>query len=397
MPTEISFAADPREAGLDPEKVTALLDRANEEVQAGLLPAAQIAIARHGKIGAMRSYGIAVQAGIAQPVDNETLFPVFSCTKAVVSAAAWILIGEGKLDPGERVADIIEGFGANGKDAVIVEHLFLHTAGFPNASMPPLEWLDRIKRQARFASWRLEWLPGSRFVYHPTATFWAIAEIIERRGGEDFRSFIRNRIASPLALDGLSVGLDKAKSRRVADLVFVGDSMTDEQLQLMGLPAGTQPAVTEQALLGINDPAVREVGIPGGGGLMTTGDLALFYQSVLGHLDGSRELGIWRRDTLIDALRVRSGDLSDPMIGVKVNRALGVIVAGDDGLGAYRGFGNGGSPLAFGHGGAGGQIGWADPDSGISFAYSTNGMDRNFIRQIQRGIALSTLAAACAL
>jgi CubicO group peptidase (beta-lactamase class C family) len=130
---------------------------------------------------------------------------------------------------------------------------------------------------------------------------------------------------------------------------------------------------------------------------MTAGDLALFYQSLLGHLDGSSELGIWRRDTLIDALRVRSGDLSDPMIGVKVNRALGVIVAGNDGLAAYRGFGNGGSPLAFGHGGAGGQIGWADPGSGISFAYSTNGMDRNFIRQIQRGIALSTLAAACAL
>jgi len=51
--------------------------------------------------------------------------------------------------------------------------------------------------------------------------------------------------------------------------------------------------------------------------------------------------------------------------------------------------------VTFGHNGAGGQIAWADPESGISFAYVTNGLDAHVIRQGRRGIALSSLAAIC--
>jgi len=62
----------------------------------------------------------------------------------------------------------------------------------------------------------------------------------------------------------------------------------------------------------------------------------------------------------------------------------------------YRGFGKTNSALAFGHGGAGGQIGWADPATGISIGYTTNGFDRNDLRQARRGVAISSLAAVCA-
>jgi CubicO group peptidase (beta-lactamase class C family) len=396
MAAQDFLTPDPRELGLDPARVEALLERAGEEVRAGLLPSAQVAIARHGRIAAMRTWGRAVQGGNDRPATNATLYPVFSCTKAIVASAAWILIGEQRLDPAERVAEIVDEFGINGKQAVTVEHLLMHTCGFPGAPMPPQEWPDRRKRLERLASWRLEWPPGSRFVYHPTASFWVIAEILERRAGTDFRVFIRDRIATPLGLEDLNVGLAQAKHSRVADLVLAGEPPDAEELMRMGLPDIGQGAVPEHGLLGINQPAIREVGIPGGGGLMTAGDLALFYQSLLGHLDGSRDLGIWRRDTLAEALRVRSGDLADPMLGVRVNRGLGVVVAGDDGRGVYRGFGVGNSAAAFGHGGAGGQIGWADPVSGISFAYCTNGIDRNFIRHGRRGVALSSLAADCA-
>jgi CubicO group peptidase (beta-lactamase class C family) len=396
MAAEDFSAKDCHQLGLDPERIEALLERASLEVRDGLLPSAQVAIARRGKIAVMRTWGSAVQDGVERPATNATLYPVFSCTKAIVAAATWILIGERKLDPAERVAEIIEEFGDHGKQAVTVEQLLLHTCGFPGAPMPPLEWPDPRKRLARLSSWRLEWPPGSRFVYHPTASFWVIAEILERRCGGDFRAFIRERVATPAGLDDLNVGLERAKHSRVADLMLVGEPPPAEELKRMGLPEVSQSAVAEQALLGINQPAVREVGVPGGGGLTTAGDLALFYQSLLGHLDGSRDLGIWRRDTLKKVLRVRSGELVDPMLGMRVNRALGVVVAGDDGRGIYRGFGAGCSAIAFGHGGGGGQIGWADPVSGISFAYCTNGMDRNFIRHGRRGVALSSLAADCA-
>ena len=118
MPAQSHFAESPREVGLDPEKVEALFSRAEREVKDGLLPTAQIAIARDGKIGAMRTVGRAVQGGAEKPATNDTLYTIFSCTKAIMSAAAWILIGEGKLSASERAAEIVPEFGTNGKDAM---------------------------------------------------------------------------------------------------------------------------------------------------------------------------------------------------------------------------------------------------------------------------------------
>ena len=53
------------------------------------------------------------------------------------------------------------------------------------------------------------------------------------------------------------------------------------------------------------------------------------------------------------------------------------------------------SPGTFGHNGAGGQLAWGDPATGLSFGYCTNGLDRNVVREPRRGTALSSLAAVC--
>ncbi len=395
MPAQSHFADSPREVGLDPEKVEALFNRAEREVKDGLLPSAQIAIARNGKIGAMRTVGRAVQGGSEKPATNDTRYTIFSCTKAIMSAASWILIGEGKLSPSERAAEIVPEFSTNGKDTITVEQVLLHVGGFPNAPYPQHEWLDKRKRLERFARWRLEWPVGSKFEYHPTSGFWVIAEIIERRTGKDFRQFVHERIATPLGLPELRVGLPREYHQRVAQLCYVGEALSDEERKKLGLPAIPETEVTEEAVLGFNRPQVMEAGAPGGGGIMTAGDLALFYQGLL-HNRGADGAPIIKPEALKDALRVRSGDYKDPIFGVQCNRALGVVVAGGDGLANYRGFGKTNSALAFGHGGAGGQIGWADPATGISIEYTTNGFDRNDLRQARRGVAISSLAAVCA-
>ena len=93
-----------------------------------------------------------------------------------------------------------------------------------------------------------------------------------------------------------------------------------------------------------------------------------------------------------NAREIRSQDLRDPVFGHRANRALGLIIAGDEKKN-YRGFGHTNSENAFGHGGAGGQVAWADPETGISIGYTTNGHDRNTMRQGRRGVGISSRAA----
>jgi len=396
LPATNLIAENPRQVGLDPAKVEELFKRAEREVIEGLLPSCQLAIARNGRIGAMRSFGRAVQGGKDQPVTNDTLYCVFSCTKAVIAAAIWILMGEGRLAIDERAAAIVPEFGSNGKDAITVEQLLLHTGGFPFATYGQPDWLDHNKLLARFGAWKLQFPVGQRFVYHATSAHWVLGEIIRRRSGLDFRDFVRERIAGPLGLPELGLGRAAKDHSRIADLVCVGDALTAEDYAKMGFPPPPETEVTEDALLGFNSPVVRESGVPGGGGIMTAAELALFYQGLLHNPPVANGAPIWKADVLKGALRVRSGDYFDPIFKYKCNRALGVIIAGDDGFANYRGFGRTTSPQAFGHGGAGGQLAWGDPATGISIGYCTNGFDRNDIRQGRRGVALSSLAASCA-
>jgi CubicO group peptidase (beta-lactamase class C family) len=399
MPAAHFFVQDPAEVGLDPAKVQALMERAEREIKEGVLPACQIAIARNGKIGAMRSFGRVTLGGAEQPATNETLFIIMSATKGIVASCAWLLMQEGKLDLTERVADIVPEFGSNGKEVITVDQLLSYTSGFPNAPYAQKDWLDRGKRLERFAKWRLEFEPGSRFHYAATSNMWVLVEIIERRSGQDFRDFARDRVATPLGLPELRLGIPRAQSSRVADVSYVGQPPTIEEYRKAGLSGkilAVETEVTESAILGFNDPLVRESGVPGGGGIMTAGDLALFYQALLHDGRATTGVQIWKPEILHLARQVRTGKFTDPRNGFKSNRGLVIEIAGNDGHANVRGFGRTNSPEAFGHPGAGGQIGWGDPASGISLSYLTNGFDRNDLREGRRMVAISSLAAQCA-
>ena len=374
---------EPQSLGLNPAKVDKLLQRVRREVDEGLLPAAQVALARHGKIGVFESFG---------EVTATALTPIFSATKAITSAAAWLLFQEGKLAEHEKVAEIIPEFGTNGKQEVTVEQLFTHTAGFPHAPFRPVQWLDKDERYGRFAQWRLTWPAGSRFEYHPSSSMWVIGELIERRSGQSFVDFVKQRVLQPLQLDNLFVGLPRAENERALACAYVGEPLTAQDYADMGMPEPPETEVTEQALLSFNDFAVRAVGVPGGGGYANAADLALFHQALwLGGLDG---VELWREDTLRSARRIRTGDLCDPLFNKVANRGLGIIISGDESR-SFRGFGKTNSALAFGHNGAGGQLAWVDPATGLSLAYLTPGHDRNGVRQAKRSVAISSLAADC--
>ena len=387
-------AVSPQDLGVDPSALEILVERVQKEVQEGLLPSAQFALARHGRIAARGSFGQVTRLGEPSASTDETLYCVYSATKGITSALAWLLIQEGKLGLEERVADIVPEFGTHGKDVVRVVQLLTHTAGFPRAPFHPAEFLDRDKRLGRFASWRLSWEPGTRFEYHTSSSMYVVAEILERRFGKSYRELVRERIAEPLGLTHMHVGLPLELHGELADMVHVGEALTAQDYAQLGLPEPPVTEVTEDAVTEFNTPVVRQAGIPGGGGTMTASDLALFYQALM---TGKAPDGtvIWKPETLELACRVHSGDLVDGLYGKPANRGLGVIVSGDE-TRNYRGFGHLNSPLAFGHNGAGGQLAWADPATGLSFGYCTNGFDRNALRLGRRGVSISNRAAKCA-
>lgn len=385
MPDSRFIATDPESVGVDPKRLEDLFDRVAREVDEGLLPSCQIAVARKGQIAALRSFGDAT---------NEHLYCVFSATKAITSAAAWLLIQEGKLDITERVADIVPEFGTNGKDVVDVEMLFTHTAGFPHAPFRPTDWFDRDKRYGRFSGWTLNWAPGSQFEYHPTSTMWVIAEIIERRSGMEFGAFVSERISQPLGLPDLYLGAPPELRPRIKEVVHVGEPMTPAEFEALGLPVPPETEVTPEALLAFNTDEVRAVPTPGGGGIMGAGEIALFYQALI---NGGAALGgetLWQPATLDYAFTPRNH--FPDAFGVPVNRALGVVIAGDEKRNG-RGFGHTNSSASVGHSGAGGQLAWGDPTTGLSFGYVTNGHDANALRQARRGISISNKAAVCAI
>ena len=367
----------------DEDKLNQLRMRARLEVEQGLLPAVQFAVAQFGEIVWTETFGTAT---------DSSLFSIFSCTKAITSAAAWLLIQDGVLDVEECVIDVIPEFNTNGKDSVRIIDLFLHTAGFPYAPFRTTDWSDHRLRMGRFQQWRLTWPVGSKFEYHPTSTMWVIAEIIERKAGCTFQEYVRSRVFKPLELSDLFLGLPPAEHHRVLPVEFVGESLTSEDYEQLGIPEPNTSELAEDVFLSLNSAEAQKVGVPGGGGIANASSLALFYQALLhgGLFEGER---LWDQETLGLALSVKSGSHVDPVFGVRVNRALGVVVAGDEKRN-YRGFGHTNSSRAFGHGGAGGQIAWADPETGLSFAYLTNGLDRNPIRLGRRGVSLSTKAAS---
>jgi CubicO group peptidase (beta-lactamase class C family) len=387
MMTLSSTSSKPEDLGIDSEKLEAVFARAQRDIDQGVLPSAQVAIAREGRIAGMRVFGNAVQDGEERPATEDTLYCFYSATKAVVAAAVWLLFEEGSLKLEERVAEIIPEFGTNGKDVVTVEQVMLHTGGFPHAPLRAIEGSTSEGRLKAFESWRLNWEPDSRYEYHPTSAHWVLAEIIERRGGEDFREFIRRRITGPMGLTDIHVGLADEEAHRAAEVTFMAEPVE---------PPGGWGEVTPEAVLTFNDQAVRRVGVPGGGAYSNAAQMALFYQVLLNGGEGQDGTQVLKPETIEFGTKVRTKEHhTDPIWGNKANRGLSVIVAGDDGQAFMRGFGRVASPRAFGHGGAGGQIAWGDPETGISVGYCTNGFV-DWQTTGRRITAISSLAASCA-
>jgi CubicO group peptidase (beta-lactamase class C family) len=345
--------ATPSSLGLDVPALDRLQELITRHLAEGRYPGAQIALARDGKLALFRTFGDARLDPARVPAREDSLWLLYSNTKVITASALWVLVEQGALRFTDRVAEHVPGFEANGKGDITIIQLLSHQGGFPNADVPKTAWEDHELLRRAVSGFTLEWTPGSRVYYHGRAAHWVAAVLIEALTKTDYRAFIREQVIEPLGLgDELFVGLPDARHERAAD---------------MHEPAAAGAGQVKRAEE--NNPEFRRAGTPGGGGYASARAMAAFYQMLAagGTLNGKRLLS----PRMVQYVtRSVTGDRVDGYMGMPMHRALGPHVRGT--TESIRGLGSIASPRTFGHGGVGSSYCWADPDSGVSFAYLTN-------------------------
>ncbi len=343
--------ATPSSLGLDPRALERLQELITRHLAEGRYPGAQIAVARDGKLALFRTFGDARIDPARAAAGDDSLWLLYSNTKVITACAVWILAEQGAVRFTDRVAEHVPGFEASGKGDITIIQLLSHQGGFPNADVPKAAWEDHELLRRTVCGFTLEWTPGSRVHYHGRAAHWTAAVLIEALTKTDYRAFIREQVIEPLGLgDELFVGLPDARH----------DQATD-----MHEPAANGQVKRSEE----NNAEFRRAGTPGGGGYASARAMAAFYQMLAagGTLDGRRLLSTRMVQYVT---RNVTGDRVDGYMGMPMHRGLGPHVRGT--TETIRGLGSIASPRTFGHGGVGSSYCWADPDSGVSFAYLTN-------------------------
>jgi CubicO group peptidase (beta-lactamase class C family) len=339
--------------GFNPLVLVRLDELVKRHIREGRHPGAQLALAKQGKVLWAANWGEARTTPEPKSTDSDTLWLMYSGTKVLTSMALWCLVDAGALSFTDRVATLLPGFAKHSKDAVTVLQLLTHQGGFPSCTVSESGWGEsKAERLRQVCDFELEWEPGTRTEYHVRGAHWVVACIIEALTDQDYRHVIRERVLEPLGVaNQVFVGVPEAMHRRIAD-------------SHDAIETGHTRAVID------NDAFWRGAGIPASGGYATASGLTLIFQAILnqGHsADGSR---IWSRRLLEFVLKNRTGEWVDPLFGSAMHRGLGPHLRG--GSDAIRTLGSLASPRTFGQGGVGTSMWWADPDSGVSFAYLTN-------------------------
>jgi CubicO group peptidase (beta-lactamase class C family) len=379
---------DPGSVGVDSSVLDKMQSLFAQGIERGeLCHGAQLAMHRGGKRVLDVGGGMA-RVRLGAPVRPDTMFVVFSATKGLAALAMWRLYERRAFhfdEPLKRYWPEFDRVIAE-KAQVTIRHVMSHRGGFPQ----PPEWLtarywsDRAALVKGIEEAPLVWSPGAKNGYHPMNFGHVLNELIQRIDGRDCGQMLREEVFAPLGLRDIYVGLgdDPRLEERVAWVSAreVGQSaaeaagvaaQTGAAHEAARPGAAAAPAHvperyrdTPELAHPMNRPEVHRAVLPAGGGIATARDLSAAYAPLaLGGKLGDVQL--LRADSLEHAATPtnRSGD---------IDRTLRMPIRWGTGwhLGNY---GKGSSLRSFGHGGAGGQVAFADRERGLSFAFTTTG------------------------
>ena len=302
------------------------------------------------------------------PYTEDTLANVFSSSKGVLAVLAMQQVASGALDLDRPVADYWPEFAAAGKEAVTARQLLCHRSGLvafrdrvPDSLI--YDWEAACAQVAASEPW---WPPGSRQGYAAFLYGWSVGGLLERVSGQSLPELYRTGLALPLDLDG-GFGAVGHSSTRIAEVGplkkalpelrenAVGRAMKEDRKGPVAM-AFTNPM---SLMMGTNGADWRNALIPAANGHFSARDLASVYGDLA--LEVPQTLAA---DAVEEARREQSRE-RDAVLQAEISFGCGFIRSG---RGADLRFGG---DNGFGHPGAGGSVGFADPDQALGCGYVT--------------------------
>ena len=349
------------------DRVKAAIDRA---IVAGVEIGVQVAAYLGGKL-VVDTWGGLADVGAARPVAGDTLFNVYSVTKAVAATALHVQVDRGLMDYDAPVVRYWPEYGAHGKQKTTVRDVLTHRACVPQ--MPTDVTAERL------CDW--DWMtraiadltplaePGTKTLYLSMTFGWIIGELV-RRTDPSHRSlgqFVQDEIAHPLGITDLWIGIPDAVVPRVAKQYDAMPVVPPEYLP--PLFAASMPSQVALSPIVFERADVRRAEIAGVGGIFTARSEARFWAMLAagGELDGVRILS---RKLVKTFYQARSN--SEERDAVMFNIALPISLGGYWLGGSYPPVCSVQTSRAICHPGQGGSIGWADPIDNFAVAICHN-------------------------
>lgn len=307
-----------------------------------------------------------------RPWQSDTVVNVWSTTKGIHATCFAMAADRGLFSYDQPVADFWPEFGEQGKAAVTIGQLLSHQAGLCGFTSPASEpdllhgsaTADRLAAQAPL------WEPGSASGYHALSIGILGTELFRRIEDRSIRQFVADEIAGPLGLD-FTVGLPAGQERRCAELVPPPASPVDPaaftppQIAALGNP----PLRAGFAMT----PEWRAADLASANGHGTARALASIYAKLIAPQGGLVSPATLAKAT---AQQIRNVDL---VLGIECDWAAGFLRNSSGVFGPVS--------ATFGHTGWGGSFAVADPENGLTMAYTMNRMDAN-LRDDARAKAL---------
>jgi CubicO group peptidase (beta-lactamase class C family) len=317
-----------------------------------------------------------------RPYDRDTLQLVFSTTKGATAVCANLLAQRGQLDLNAPVSTYWPEFAQAGKADIPVLFLLTHQAGLPalDATLRPEDvqaWDPMVAALAQQAPF---WEPGTAHGYHAVTYGYLVGEVVRRITGRSLGTYFAEEIAQPLGLE-FWIGLPDEQEHWVSPMV---GSLLPEGGAAEGMPADFTTTLLARALNAggafsdpgwMNRPAWHAAEVPAANGITNAASLSRLYAGLIGTVEGGPAESILTRAQVDQARQVRTfgADQVFLSLGFPMEQHIG------QGFWVSSPFAPFGGEGSFGHTGAGGSYGFADPENNLAVGYVMNQMQAGML------------------